>query len=108
MLARVHLVSSPASAFASAKPSRAPSPFLYYSGTSSCDSDSESEPESPLLGGIRRRPGLFDDERPRWWLFRLGTRGHGETWRRRRGWEWEEACHRWVWEWVVWVVWGWG
>ena len=67
-------------------PSRAPSPFLYYSGTSSCDSDSESEPESPLLGGIRRRPGLFDDERPRWWLFRLGTRAHGETWRRRRGW----------------------
>ncbi|EJF66745.1 hypothetical protein DICSQDRAFT_151176 [Dichomitus squalens LYAD-421 SS1] len=73
-------------------PSRAPSPFLYYSGTSSCDSDSESEPESPLLGevGIRRRSGWLEDERPRWRLFRLGAGGHanvhanGEIWRRRR------------------------
>ena len=54
-------------------PSRAPSPLQsYYSGTSSCDSDSEDEPDSPLLSRTRQEPPWRETERPRWFL-RLRT-----------------------------------
>ena len=71
-------------------PSRSSSPFpFYYSGASSCSSDSESEPDSPLLSGSRRPTSSWrNGERPRWWQFRLGSRGSSagstDAWRRRR------------------------
>ncbi|KAI0375052.1 hypothetical protein BV20DRAFT_934269 [Pilatotrama ljubarskyi] len=67
-------------------PSRASSPLpFYYSGTSSCSSDSESEPESPLLGRTQRRP-LWRDNRPRRrWSLSIGAT-NADGWRRRRRW----------------------
>ena len=71
-------------------PARSSSPFpFYYSGASSCSSDSESEPDSPLLSGSRRPTSSWrNGERPRWWQFRLGSRGSSagstDAWRRRR------------------------
>ncbi len=78
-------------------PSRSSSPLpFYYSGTSSCSSDSESEPGSPLLGTPRRSRAWRDGERPRSWLFpfastsrsRSGSAGGDppEPWRQRRRW----------------------
>lgn len=72
-------------------PSRAPSPPpFYYSGTSSCSSDSESEPDSPLLGPTRRRQSWRESERPRWWSLPFGSGSSSvnvtEPWRRRRQW----------------------
>ena len=70
-------------------PSRAPSPMpsSYYSGTSSCSSDSEDEPDSPLLSRTRQDPSWRDSERPRWALFRARANSLGGEGRRgRRRW----------------------
>ncbi|KAI8995675.1 hypothetical protein BD414DRAFT_249332 [Trametes punicea] len=66
--------------------SRAPSPLpFYYSGASSCSSDTESEPESPLLGRPLRQPPWRAPERRRWWSLSFGSNGT-DGWRRRRRW----------------------
>ncbi|OBZ79484.1 hypothetical protein A0H81_01075 [Grifola frondosa] len=59
-------------------PSRSASPHHYYfSGTSSCSSESESEPESLILGRPRRQPLWREARRRRWWtLSTSGREGH--------------------------------
>ncbi|KAI0778237.1 hypothetical protein BD413DRAFT_464972 [Trametes elegans] len=67
-------------------PSRASSPLPFlYSGASSCSSDSESEPESPLLGRTRRQPPWREGDRRRWWSLSLRS-DNTEGWRRKRRW----------------------
>lgn len=66
-------------------PSRSvsPLPHFFSSGPSStCTSDTESEPSSPLLGG-RPRSLWWREERRRWWMFGTGPRLRSR--RKRRG-----------------------